>query len=191
MCDPVIFAAVSTAAAIGGSVINYQTQSAQAEAQRRYQQQVFEQTKTLANANLVNQYAAITRRQVEEQTKASQEISEIVQQARSAKATAYASSIESGVAGLSVDALLDNYAMRESMFIQRTQAQERAVLDQLRNEAMGYSYQATGRIVGATPEPISGPSGLALAASITGATFDFFGTEENFEYFFPGPGGDD
>lgn len=189
MCTPEIFAAVAAISSITGSVISFTTQSQAAAAQRQYQQQIYEQTKTLAEANLTQQFAAVTERQVEEQRKASQEISQIVQQARIARASAYASSLESGVSGLSVDALLDEYSRRESLFIQRTQEQERATLSQLQNEAFGLSYQATGAVVGRTPQPVSGPSALALAANVSSAAFNFFGDEDNFEFFFGGGGG--
>lgn len=184
MCDPIIFAAVGAAASIGGAVVNYSAEQSQANAQRQYQSYIQKQTQELASANLINQFAAMNQRQVEEQRKASQEISEIAQQAREAKATAYASSIQSGVAGLSIDSLIDSYTARESKFIQRTQEQERNILNQLQREATGMSYQYTGQVVGATPAPISGPSGLALVARVGGAAFNFFGETDNFEYFF-------
>lgn len=189
MCTPEIFAAVAAISSVTGAVVGFTTQSQAAAAQRQYQQQVYEQTRTLAIGNLTQQFASITERQVEEQRKAAQEISQIVQQARQARASAYASSLEAGVSGLSVDALLDEYSRRESLFIQRTQQQERAVLSQLSNEAMGLSYQATGAVVGKTPQPVSGPSPLALAANVAGAAFSYFGDEGNFEFLFGGGGG--
>ena len=189
MCAPEIFAVVGAISAITGAVVSYTMQSQQAAAERQYQEYIYNQTKTLTDANLITQFAAISERQVQEQKKAAQEISTIVQQARTARATAYASSIEGGVAGLSVDALLNDYARKESEFVLRTQAQEKAVVTQLQQEATGLSYQAAGRIAGVTPQPIAGPSALGLAASITGSAFSFFGQAENFDYFFGGGGG--
>lgn len=177
MCHPIVFMAIASVASVAGTAVGYTTAQANAKAQRQYQDFIYEQNKAVTTASLVNQYAAINERQIEEQKKASQEISEVMRQAQQARATAYTSSLEGGVSGLSVDALLNDYARRESEFILRTQEQERAVTMQLQREKLGLGYDAYSRIIGATPQPIQGPSALAAGLSIGGQVTGFLGAE--------------
>lgn len=177
MCDAIAFMAVSTLATIGSIGVNYATQSANAKTQMAFQKMVYDQNKTLTEASLVNEYAAINERQSEERAKASQEIGAIMQQARAARSTAYLSSLEQGVSGLSVDSLLNDYAQKEAQFITRTQEQERATLMQIQRERIGLGYDAVGRLISATPRPIQGPSGIAAAISGAAAATSFFAAE--------------
>jgi hypothetical protein len=177
MCDATALLAISAIASIAGTGVGYVTNQANVKAQREYQEFIYEQNKAITASSLVNQYAAINERQIEEQKKASQEISEIVRQARQAKATSYVSSLEAGVAGLSVDALLDDYTRKESEFITRTQEQQRAVMSQLQREKTGLGFDAYSRIIGATPQPLQGPSIFAAGLSMLGTAAGALGTE--------------
>lgn len=186
MCDPVIFGGASVVASIVGQTMAYSAQQKATAAQNAYQKQIYEQTSELATSNLIQQYGAIQSRKVEEQQKAAQEISEISQQAMVARSRAYASSIASGVGGISVDAMIDDYTRKELDFANRTMDQKNAIMNQLSSEALGMQAQAMGRIIGVTPQYQAGPSPWALAAGIASSGFNYFGTKDNFNYWFPG-----
>jgi hypothetical protein len=192
MCGVAELIAVSAIASVAGTAVGYTTTQANVKAQRQYQEFIYEQNKAVTASSLVNQYSAINERQVEEQKRASQEISEVMRQAQQARATAYTSSLEGGVSGLSVDALLNDYARRESEFIMRTQEQERATMMQLQREKTGLGYDAYSRIISSTPQPIQGPSALAAGLSIAGTTAGFLTTQMPtgptvFDSLFPAP----
>lgn len=178
MCSPAIaLGAVSAVAAVGGTVASYSAARSQADAQQQYQQYIYEQNKRVASQSLVREYEATLARQNEESVRANQEIFEITRQAREAAARSYTQSVESGVAGLSVDAMLGDIVRRESEFVARTQQQQRMVFAQIKREQMGLSAQYQNRLISATPGPVTQPSALAAGLSIIGTTAGFFGTE--------------
>jgi hypothetical protein len=184
MCSPQIFGAAGSAASIAGAVMGYSAQKKAVAAQNAYQKQIYEQTSELATSNLIQQYGSIQSRKVEEQKKAAQEISEISQQALMAKSRAEAGALASGVSGLSVDALIDDYTRKEMDFATRTLDQKNAIMSQLSYEATGLQSQALGRIIGVTPQYQAGPSPWALAANVASSGFDYFGKKENFNFWF-------
>lgn len=176
MCDPTIIGALTLAASVGGTVASYSAAQQQADAQRQYQQYIYEQNKKIASQSLVREYEATLARQNEEATKANQEVFEITRQAREAAARSYTQSVESGVAGLSVDALLDDVVRRESEFVFRTQQQQRNIFAQIQREQQSIASQYLNRIISGTPGPVTTPSALAAGLNIVGATTSFLNT---------------
>lgn len=178
MCTPALaLGGIALGASVGGSLMQYQQASAYADAQSQYQKFIYDQNKEIVQQSLIQEYEATLVRQTEEQTKANQEIFEITRQAREAAARSYTQSVESGVAGLSVDSLLNDIVRRESEFVFRTQEQQRMVQLQLQREKQGLAARAQGQIISRTPEPISRPSALATGLNIVGATAGFFGSQ--------------
>lgn len=184
MCNPVLLGVGGLIAGIGGAVVNYSAQQSQASAARSYQQQMYEATKAQAQRSLISQYSDLAVRQAQEDRKASQEIQAIARQALEARSRAYASSLEAGVAGVSIDNLMQEYVRREGEFITRTRQQNQAIQMQLQNQKWGLMAEAESRILGATPRPVEGPSALALGLNIAGSAADFFAIEENFDGVF-------
>lgn len=178
MCTPALaFAGIAAAASIGGTIVSYTTANQQANAQEQYQKYVYEQNKKIASQSLVSEYEANLVRQNEEQKKASQEIFEIVRQSQEAAARSYVGSLESGVAGLSVQNMLGDVVRRESEFVLRTQEQQRINMMQLEREKRAAGSRYINRIIGATPGPVARPSALAAGLSIVGTAGNLFSSE--------------
>ena len=107
MCSIPIATAVLGAASSGAQFMG---QRRQAQQQAQYQSRAAEAERQRA---LMEQRSA-RMRQAQEQEATSREIGDIALKAREAMATASVSAGESGVAGLSVDSLLDDYARQEA-----------------------------------------------------------------------------
>lgn len=105
MCNPVAVAVVSGLQA--GA--QFYGQRKQAEQQMAYQKQA-----SIAEQKRAQQeQMSIRMRQGQEQEATAREINEMSKKAREASATAVVSAGESGVSGLSVDALLNDYTRQE------------------------------------------------------------------------------
>lgn len=134
---------------------------------KSYQEQLYSYNQQVAEQNLSQQYMMLSRRQSEEQRKFGEEMGIIAQRSAQARSTALVSSVESGVSGLSVDSLMDNYYRQQSQFLSQTQQQAKAALFQteMQKEQARTGYQ--GQLVSALPTAAGG-SPLALGLGITG-----------------------
>jgi hypothetical protein len=161
--------AISAATAVATPIMQYQQQSAVADYQRR----LYEYNEQIADKNLMQQYAAISKRQQEETKRFSQEMDIIRRQATEARATALVSSIEGGVSGLSVDSLMGNYYRREADYLATTQDQMKASMFQLEmaKEQARSGYQ--GNVLSMLP---SAPGGslAALGLGIAGGASSLY-----------------
>ena len=167
-------AAVGTAltSAIATPIYGYVAQQQAVSAQMDYQNQMYAANQKIAQQSLLSQYADISLRQQQEQQKAAEEMRIISTQAQQARATAKASAMESGVAGLSVESLMNDYYRREAGALMATQQQLRGSLFQLEQAKRGMGAEYQGRVLSMTPKPIQGPSlistGLELGGSLAG-----------------------
>lgn len=109
MCEIAIATAVLGAASSG---LGFAGQRQQAKQQAQYQSRAAEAERQRA----MQEQRSVRMRQAQEQEATSREIGDIALKAREAMATASVSAGESGVAGLSVDALLDDYARQEATY---------------------------------------------------------------------------
>lgn len=159
---------------IGTPIYGYFAQSQAAKAQADYQNQMYQANKAIAEQSLLSQYADISRRQQQEQEKAAQEMGIISAQARAARATVATSAAESGVAGLSVDALMNDYFVREASALTATQRQLRGTMFQLEQAKKGLGAEYQGRVLGMTPQPIPQPSLIATGLQVGGAAAGLF-----------------
>lgn len=166
--------AVGTAltSAIATPIYGYVAQQQAASTQSAYQNQMYAANQKIAEQSLLSQYADISLRQQQEQQKAAQEMRIISTQAEQARATARTSAMESGVAGLSVNSLMDDYYRREASALLTTQQQLRGSLFQLEQAKRGMGSEYQGRVLSMTPKPIPSPSliatGLELGGNLSG-----------------------
>lgn len=109
MCDLV---AASIAVSTLSSMAQYGGQRQQAKQQARYQAQTSEAERQRA----FQEQRSIRIRQAQEKEAANREIGEIALKSREAMSRASVSAGEAGVAGLSVDALLDDYTRQEAAY---------------------------------------------------------------------------
>lgn len=166
----------SIIASVAAPIASHVGQQQMASQQAAYQQQMYEMNKEIADQALLSQYTGISRRQVEEQQKAAQEMQAIAGQAAQARAATQASAVEGGVQGISVDMLMNDYFRKEYTFMERTQEQLRGTMFQLEQAktAAGLEYQ--GRVMSMTPQPVQYPSLLATGISVTGGLAGSAGT---------------
>lgn len=173
-------AAIGTSiiAGIGTPIYSYFAQQQAARSQADYQNRMYEANKQIAEQSLLSQYADISLRQQQETEKAAQEMRIISAQARQVRATAAASALESGVSGLSIDNIVNDYTRKESEALYSTQRQLRGTLFQFEQtkKALGSEYQ--GRVLGMTPRPVEYPdivaTGLKTAGAAAGLYSDIF-----------------
>lgn len=109
MCDLATAAAVIGVASGGAQ---YLGQRQQAKQQARYQAQAAKAERERA----IQEQRSIRMRQAQEQEATNRELADVALKSREALATATVSAGESGVAGLSVDALLDDYTRQEASY---------------------------------------------------------------------------
>ena len=168
--------AASVAAAVATPIMSHVAQQQQASAQAQYQQQMYDMNKEIADQALASQYIGISRRQIEEQKKAAQEMQAISSQAAQARAIAGASAAESGVSGLSIDMLMNDYYRREYNYMTATQDQLRGTMFQLEQAKEGARSEYQGRVMSMTPQPVQYPSILATGIGVAGGLASSAGT---------------
>lgn len=170
--------AVGTAltSAIATPIYGYVAQQQAASAQMDYQNQMYAANQKIAQQSLLSQYADISLRQQQEQRKAAEEMRIISTQAQQARATAKASAMESGVAGLSVESLMNDYYRREAGALMATQQQLRGSLFQLEQAKRGMGAEYQGRVLSMTPKPIPTPSAIATGLEVGGNLAGMYST---------------
>ena len=109
MCDLATAAAVIGVASGGAQYVG---QRQQAKQQARYQAQASAAERQRA----LQEQRSVRMRQAQEQEATNRELADVALKSREALATATVSAGESGVAGLSVDALLDDYTRQEASY---------------------------------------------------------------------------
>lgn len=162
MCDPVTIAASMAVAQTATTVIGQQQMAkTQAEAQRR--------ASAAERQRYLHEVSSMRIQQGQEQVAAAQKLSESARKAMEARATARVSAGEAGVAGLSVDALINDLTRKEAEYSFNVQEQTR-MSDvnrqlQLRDAGLGFTNNML-RI----NKPIEQPNylGAALSGAQTG-----------------------
>lgn len=163
MCDPVTSAILGFAASAASTVVGYEQQVAAAEQQNEY----YVANAKRANESAKQQYAQTQQRMLQEQATAAQDKQDAAREGRAAQATALVSAGESGVAGLSVDALLREFTSRTSNYKDRVDQQTEWSMAQLNNEMKGIKAQADDRInsVQRAAKPSFFDAGLRIATA--------------------------
>ena len=157
MCDLATAAAVIGVASGGAQ---YLGQRQQAKQQVRYQAQASAAERQRA----LQEQRSIRMRQAQEQTARNAEIHRIAQKARDARATATVSAGEAGldIAGLSVDALLDDYTRQEAQQIAGLQQQGGMGDLQTGLALTDAGFRSQNRLIGIN-RPVNKPSFLTAA----------------------------
>lgn len=189
MCEAgLIIASIGLATGIASSAVGYQAQRQQAKNVEEFQKRQYEATATAARSALLRDYADLRARQMEESMKASQELQAIAQESLRAQSTAQASALESGVTGLSIQGLVNDYVRQQSLFTQATQYQQRATQLQIGRSAAGAQAQAQSRTLAATPQPVGQPSALAAGLQAAGTAASWLSLDATREAFGLGKG---
>ena len=153
MCDP-----VSIAIAVGSSVAQYAGQRKQARAQARYQAQAA----AAERQRFLQEQTSLRMRQAQEQEAVGRELEQVSRKSQAALARARVSAGEAGVAGASVQALMDDYMRQEAGYRSALARQQElgALGTGLGLEQAGFATQQ--RQIGIN-QPINRPNPLAIA----------------------------
>lgn len=152
------------------TVVGFQAQSAQAEAQ----QQMYENNRIEANRAAADNFASTQNRMLQEHAAASQELQAANREAMAGRATAEVAAGEAGVTGLSVDALIADYYGQEGRFERTLDNNLQMQQDYLQGEMTATSHQTAGRIN--SVQQGQKPSFADAAVRIMGAGLDSYGT---------------
>lgn len=161
MCD--VLAAVGFALSAASQIVSYQGQVAAAEQQNQY----YVENAQRANESAKQQYAQTQQRMLQEQDSAALDKQDARREGLAAQATAQVAAGESGVAGLSVDALLREFTSRTSNYTDRVDQQTEWSMLQLNNEMKGIKANAEDRInsVQRAAKPSFIDAGLRIASA--------------------------
>jgi len=159
MCDPISIA--TTAIGAASAAAQYSGQRQQAKQQMAYQRQA-----SIAEQKRAQQeQMSIRMRQGQEQEATAREVNEITNKAREASATALVSAGESGVSGLSVDALLNDYSRQEAAYRMGITRQQEMKDVQTGLALTDAGFRTVNNQIGIN-RPVSKPSFLEGALSI-------------------------
>lgn len=173
MCDPI----VSIGLSLVGGVMQYSAQAGAAAASQKWAQQ----QQTLINENAARTYQTLDERQRQEHTVASQQIQDVRSQAAQARATALVAAGESGVSGVSVNALLRDFTMRENTFVDRTKQGYEWTTAQIMREKDAVKRGAQSQINDTQSQVVQAPSfldaGLRILTDGYGQYTQYYGTK--------------
>ena len=158
MCFPAIAAAlpaISAGLGAGSAILGYAGQRQQAKAQAAYQAQ----SAAAERQRALQEQTSIRMRQAQEQEATARELEQVSRKSQEALARARVSAGEAGVAGASVQALMDDYTRQEAGYRAATLRQQEmsALGTQLGLEQAGLASQQ--RLISIN-QPIDKPSFL-------------------------------
>ena len=156
MCSPTLaLAGFSAAAGVGQSVAGYMGARQQAKQQAAYQAQAA----AAERQRFLQEQTSIRMRQAQEQEAVGRELEQVSKKSQEALARARVSAGEAGVAGASVQALMDDYVRQEGGYRAALLRQQElgGVATGLQLEQAGFGTQQ--RQIGIN-RPINRPSGL-------------------------------
>ena len=185
MCFPLIGAALAPAASAGmqtligasvvsgfaAPVVSYVGQRRQAKQQAAYQAQAA----AAERQRFMQEQTSLRMRQAQEQEAVGRELEQVSRKSQEALARARVSAGEAGVAGASVQALMDDYTRQEAGYRAALLRQQElgAVATGMGLEQAGFATQQ--RQIGIN-RPISRPSGLAAGLGALSAGLSGFAT---------------
>ena len=158
MCDPI--SATLVAASVGSNIAGFVGARQQAKQQAAYQAQAA----AAEGQRFMQEQTSIRMRQAQEQEAVGRELEQVSKKSQEALARARVSAGEAGVAGASVQALMDDYVRQEGGYRAAILRQQELgqVATGLQLEQAGFGTQQ--RQIGIN-RPINRPSGLVASLS--------------------------
>jgi hypothetical protein len=164
MCNPAAIGAIGAIAGVGSSAASYFGQRQQAKQQAAYQAQAAAAERQRA----LQEQSSMRMRQAQEQEATARELEQVSIKSREALARARVSAGEAGVAGASVQALMDDYTRQEAGYRAAALRQQ-----ELGGIGTGLALEQAGlasrqRLIGIN-QPIDKPSPIsALLGAVSG-----------------------
>lgn len=168
MCDPISATLVATS--IGSSIAGFAGQQRQAQQQAAYQAQAA----AAERQRFLQEQTSIRMRQAQEQEAVGRELEQVSRKSQEALARARVSAGEAGVAGASVQALMDDYVRQEGGYRAALLRQQElgGVATGLQLEQAGFGTQQ--RQIGIN-RPINRPDFLTTALSAASGAIGAYG----------------
>jgi len=170
MCEPTTMTAATMmklqlATTIASTTMSLMAQRQQAQAQAQAQKDAAKRE----NARYLREASAQRLKEAQEDLVLANEIQESDKKARAARATAKVSAGESGVTGLSVDALMDDYTRQEAdyRFSLTEQNRLQGINNQIQLDEMGYRNQNNLIKIN---QPIKKPDYLGSMVNLAGSS---------------------
>lgn len=171
MCSPT---ALVGGAAIGidaiGSYYNNRRERANQQAAQAYQDLIFQENARVATEAARISFSQIQRRIIQEDQATTRTLNEAARRAREVRASATVAAAEGGVGGGSIDALLNDYLLREGEFRSATLTNARMRNQQLALASEEVQANLQGRILSRLPQPVPGPDNAGDFFNFLGST---------------------
>jgi hypothetical protein len=169
MCDPLSAALVATS--VASNVVGFVGARRQARQQARYQAQAA----AAERQRFMQEQTSLRMRQAQEQEAVGRELEQVSRKSQEALARARVSAGEAGVAGASVQALMDDYTRQEAGYRAALLRQQElgGVATGLGIEQAGFATQQ--RQIGIN-RPINKPSALAAGLQTVSGALGAYGT---------------
>lgn len=174
MCEPVTLTMMGLA--IASAAVSYSAQQKQATAQAKYQNEIQQQANDSASESFRQGTSAVGRRLIQNDQQAGQALAENAVNAMQARAHAAVAAGESGVSGVSVDALMGDFSRIEAANNHAITTNKEWATDQAVEQERGMAAEAKSRIAQAMPGPVAFPSAVALGLEIGNAGIQGFDT---------------
>ena len=160
MCNPVLIALGSLALSAGSKIASAIGESKRASKNKEFAQEAF-----------IADVSDIIARISEEQDAAAQKINQSFRASRKAASTARVAAGEAGVAGISVDLLLDDVARQQGEFVASVEDNLARTTRQLGREARGADIRRRSRI-SAVKAPSFLSTALRIGSGVSGFAID-------------------
>ncbi len=165
MCEPVT---IMTALTIATTAYQAYSTDQNVKAQNKYAKQSAIEGSKLANASFINESNQANLRTSQESEAASTQLTTSAKEAAKARATARVSAGESGVSGVSVDALISDFYDQEAGYSEGVKRNLELGKDQTQAELMGFRSNALDRSLSYRQPLAARPSYAATGLQIAG-----------------------
>lgn len=171
MCNPTLIASAMFASQAGSSLMSYQAQKQQAEAQDA----IYQQNKLNAYQSMRDEYLGVQDRQAQEIARSSQEIIQRRQEEQAHLATARVAAGEAGINGVTVERVLQGINAAASQDVDTMAQNKEWTLEQLSDQSKGITSKTQSRVnsvrKGVKPNPWATVFGIGNAAVSAGASY--------------------
>ena len=164
MCHPAVIPLITAGLGATQAGVQYAGARQQAKAQAQYQKQA----QAAERQRFLQEQTSLRMRQAQEQEAVGRELEQVSRKSQAALARARVSAGEAGVAGASVQALMDDYMRQEAGYRSALARQQElgAIGTGMQLEQAGFATQQ--RMIGLS-QPIDRPSGLGAALGAIGS----------------------
>lgn len=164
-------AIIGGALSIGGSGANYFQQSAHARSVNSTNREVAERNQRIAKETALNQYKQLAQREVQERTRAFQQISDIMRDSKLAMAKTSVGAAASGVKGQAVRDLINDFQRQEMETIDYAKMNLGYASQQLQAERVNARLGLESRLLSSVPDITRAPNPFASALNGIGDAF--------------------